>query len=545
MINKSKYLLLLHPLNRSWRLTIILILVGLWSGQSIAQISPGDLTTAHANLEGISNCTKCHEVGKKVSVAKCLECHKEIKELIDQNKGYHSSAEVKSKDCFACHNEHHGRNFKIIRFDTVKFNHRDAGFELVGKHSTLACLACHRSELIKSKKSQKSSGSYLGLGTKCLDCHADFHQKTLSPNCLECHNNNAFKPVTGFDHKKTKFPLLGSHQKVDCSKCHKEEERDGQKSRKFTGIAFSNCTDCHKDIHENKFGRDCKKCHSEESFKNAAVSGAFNHNKTDYPLEGKHASVNCKSCHKQSLTARLKFDHCTDCHSDYHKGQLKKSGQTSDCKDCHSVSGFAESNFSIERHNQGGFPLEGPHAATPCVSCHKKDKEWNFKDLKKSCVDCHENIHKNYIDEKFFHNQNCGGCHEVSVWSKVNFDHNTTDFKLTGKHTVTSCKKCHFKEESSGIVKQQFSNLTGRCLDCHTDPHNKQFASIELASCTRCHNFDRWKPVQFNHDNTRFRLDGSHKDVACSKCHKEVSDGSVRYIQYKFEDIRCSSCHLR
>jgi hypothetical protein len=46
----------------------------------------------------MSHCTQCHEVGKKVSSAKCLECHKEIKELIDLNRGYHSSAEVKSKE---------------------------------------------------------------------------------------------------------------------------------------------------------------------------------------------------------------------------------------------------------------------------------------------------------------------------------------------------------------------------------------------------------------------------------------------------------------
>ena len=53
----------------------------------MAQLSPGDLTTAHADLEGMSNCTQCHDLGNKVTNAKCLECHKEIKALITRKEG--------------------------------------------------------------------------------------------------------------------------------------------------------------------------------------------------------------------------------------------------------------------------------------------------------------------------------------------------------------------------------------------------------------------------------------------------------------------------
>jgi hypothetical protein len=383
------------------------------------------------------------------------------------------------------------------------------------------------------------------MGTTCLDCHTDYHQKSLSSNCLSCHNNNAWKPVLGFDHKKTKYPLLGKHQTVDCAKCHKIVDQNGKKIQLFAGIAFSACTDCHRDVHDNKFGKDCKKCHNEESFTKIAGLNTFNHTKTDYPLEGKHLTLECKACHKQSLTAKLKFALCTDCHKDYHKGQLKKPGVTSDCKDCHSLQGFKGSSFTVERHNKGDFKLEGPHIATPCIACHKKGTEWVFKDIKKKCVDCHENIHKAFIDEKFFGNQNCENCHSVLAWSQVKFDHNTTKFKLTGQHALSTCKKCHFKPDTDGKEVQRFSGLSVRCLDCHNDIHNKQFDTSETASCTRCHGYDRWKPVQFDHSKTRFKLDGSHKDVACAKCHKEKSDGMVRYIQYKIDDIRCSSCHLR
>lgn len=533
-----------YALARAWHPWIFPLLLIVASANSQAQISPGELTKAHSKLEGISNCVKCHEVGKKVTSAKCLECHQEIKELIGLSKGYHSSAGVRSKECFSCHNEHHGLNFKIIRFDTLNFNHGDTRFDLTGKHGTLACRSCHKSELIKVKKSQKAAGSYLGLGTGCLDCHADYHQKTLSDNCIACHNYNAFKPVMGFDHRKTKYPLTGRHLTVDCSKCHQVTNQNGKRFQMFSGIAFSKCTDCHKDVHDNKFGKDCKKCHNEESFKNVAGLSTFNHHKTDYPLEGRHQAVDCKSCHRQSLTAKLKFGLCSDCHKDYHKGQLKKPGVASDCRDCHTLEGFASSLFTVERHNQGGFPLEGAHLATPCFACHRKGAEWVFKDLKKKCVDCHQNIHQNYIDEKFFGNQNCVSCHSDIAWSQINFDHNATDFKLAGKHAAISCKKCHFKTEPDGTVKQQFSSLAKRCTGCHADIHYNQFDTRDDASCSRCHEFSGWKPVRFNHDSSRFKLDGRHQDVACSKCHKEISTGTERYVQYKFDDIKCSSCHL-
>lgn len=82
----------------------------------------------------MSNCTKCHDLGKQVSKAKCLDCHTEISDLINQNRGFHSNKNVAVKDCWSCHGEHFGRNFKIIKFDENKFEHNETGFELKGSH---------------------------------------------------------------------------------------------------------------------------------------------------------------------------------------------------------------------------------------------------------------------------------------------------------------------------------------------------------------------------------------------------------------------------
>jgi uncharacterized paraquat-inducible protein A len=51
-----------------------------------AQISPGDLSGPHAELEGMMHCTECHVLGGKVSNEKCLDCHKELKDRIVRTK---------------------------------------------------------------------------------------------------------------------------------------------------------------------------------------------------------------------------------------------------------------------------------------------------------------------------------------------------------------------------------------------------------------------------------------------------------------------------
>jgi hypothetical protein len=117
-----------------------------------AQISPGALSKVHSHLEGISNCTKCHTLGDKVSNEKCLACHTELKVRIDQKKGYHVSAEVKSKQCASCHNDHHGLTFQIIRIDKDKFNHNLSGYKLTGAHSRKKCEDCHKPAFITDIK---------------------------------------------------------------------------------------------------------------------------------------------------------------------------------------------------------------------------------------------------------------------------------------------------------------------------------------------------------------------------------------------------------
>lgn len=511
--------------------------------RSMAQLSPGELSKAHANLEGLTKCVKCHVLGEKQTTPKCLKCHTEIQNLINNKKGYHASAEVKGNKCAKCHGEHFGRDFEIVKFEEKDFDHQLTGFKLEGKHKTLDCAKCHNPELVKNKISQKKSKkSFLGLGTKCLDCHDDFHQQTLKADCLSCHNQDAFRPAPKFKHENSNFKLQGAHKKVDCAKCHKTETRNSKKFQVFKGLNFAKCTDCHKDEHKGKFGTDCLKCHTINSFKQTKTLTGFDHDKTNFSLRGKHRGLDCKSCHKSKYTNPIKHEKCLDCHKDYHEGQLTKNNKIRDCNECHTVHSFKTSSFSFDEHKQTQFALDGAHMATPCFECHKKTEKWNFA-VKTECITCHKNIHENFILAKYIPENNCKACHLTESWKGVTFDHNKTDFKLVGKHVDVTCRKCHFEELGQGKFIQKFKSLNQSCSQCHTDNHNNQFAENGVTTCTNCHTNNNWEPEKFNHNNTRFKLDGKHVNVSCNKCHETKTVGDKKIVVYQMEDISCKSCH--
>jgi hypothetical protein len=526
------------------RLEGIIFIIMLSFFKVTAQISPGDLSNPHSPLEGISNCTQCHDLGNKVSNDKCLKCHSEILRRITDQKGYHSSVEIKGKDCSACHSEHNGKNFQLIRLDAAKFDHNLTGYPLSVPHAKQECKVCHTPQNITDQKLKVKKVTFLGVNTECLACHADYHLRTLSPNCLNCHNPESFVSASKFNHDNARFKLAGKHKNVDCIKCHKIEMPGGKKFQKFRGIQYTNCTSCHKDPHSNKFGQNCRQCHSEESFQVSGIVKNFDHNKTSFRLEEKHLIVNCKACHKTKLTDPLKHDRCTDCHADYHKKQFVNFGVTPDCSQCHSVKSFTMFSFTVENHNLSRFPLEGAHTAIPCYDCHRKQERWNFRDIGTDCKDCHADIHQTFIQPKYYSDASCKVCHTVNRWTDITFDHSKTAFNLTGVHVNLECRACHFRKDSDGNIKQKFSGLSANCAECHNDNHFKQFEQNGITDCTTCHDTDNWKASRFDHNNTAFKLDGKHLNIACENCHKPDQVGSNFYIVYKLKEFKCESCHF-
>ncbi len=177
-----------------------------------AQISPGELAEGHVKLEGSQNCLKCHDPKQGVSPAKCLECHEALKKRVDAGVGLHSRPEYGA--CQKCHVEHTGRKADLVWWGEKgigAFDHALTGYALEGKHTPLKCDACHLPKLGKT---------FLGLKRDCVPCHTDVHKGQFGAKCASCHGQNAWKPVTGFDHTKTAYPLTGLHVNVGCDKCH-------------------------------------------------------------------------------------------------------------------------------------------------------------------------------------------------------------------------------------------------------------------------------------------------------------------------------------
>jgi hypothetical protein len=318
---------------------------------------------------------------------------------------------------------------------------------------------------------------------------------------------------------------------------------DGKKFQEFRGVQFNTCTNCHKDPHNNQFGQNCNQCHSEESFQLVKGIDKFDHNKTNYKIEGKHIGINCKACHKTKFTDPLKYAKCNDCHSDYHKKQFVKNGVTPDCSKCHDEKGFTLFSYTIEQHNLSTFPLAGAHMAIPCYECHKKQETWNFREIGKNCVDCHEDLHEALIQAKYYPGSDCKTCHNENRWGDVAFDHSKTEFKLEGDHKKQGCRACHFKQDLYGISLQKFSGLSVNCSECHIDKHFKQFEKSGQTNCEGCHDTENWKASKFDHNTAAFKLDGKHINVPCAKCHKPTNEGSINYVKYKLKEFKCESCH--
>ncbi len=491
----------------------------------------------------MSNCTKCHELGDKVQNSKCLDCHTEIKSLISSGLGYHSSSDVKGKNCSGCHNEHHGRTFRIVNFNPDKFDHKKAGFNLTGKHSNTDCKKCHKPDFITDNKLKKKKETYLGLNPYCYSCHEDVHQKTLSDNCSDCHNTEAFKPAAKFDHSKAAFKINGAHINVECIGCHKIDEQSGKKYQAFKNISFQNCDACHKDVHQGSFGQNCSSCHETSSFKQINKS-AFDHSRTKFPLIGKHKLVGCNNCHKSPSGYKMKFALCTDCHTDFHKAQFVVNEVTQNCKDCHTEHGFRPSLFTVDMHNKAKFQITGAHLATPCESCHYQESKWIFKGTGIECISCHKNVHGNELKNEFLPDNNCQFCHQTESWNTINFDHSKTNFHLLGKHSSINCSSCHRKTENeiSSII---FSSIKKDCESCHKDVHFGQFAENKISDCGRCHAFENWKPEKFDHSKTEFNLDGAHKNIPCEKCHPQTEVNGNTFIKFKLEDFKCATCHKK
>ena len=505
-----------------------------------AQIfSPGDLSKAHASIEGMRNCTKCHvEGGGGHSDERCLECHDEINRRLEGGTGYHST--VKTKMCAECHLEHRGRNKSIVDWEPSRdeFNHKYSGWPLEGPHKKPKCQDCHEprridDEYVLSLVKEVGRESYLGVSTRCAACHHDEHRNQLGRSCQQCHkvaNDDTFKDASAFDHNKPKdggFPLVGKHKDVKCKDCHEtladtKAQPAFPKPRassflKVKNIEHASCVACHEDYHRGAMGKNCARCHNPKDWSsiNPKAMDAQFHDKFNFQLRGEHTAVACKTCHgpfpgEAAKYKGLKHDRCADCHIDAHLGQIALDEGAVRCEKCHQVTGFIPVLLDAKLHESTHFPLEGSHRTVACKLCHKSDQR---------------------------------------LLAKVPTEVKTTQARR-GRQLLISEARIRMPDV---VTLQDGKPKSADCDICHDDPHLGQFQKeteppdprAGKKACADCHTTAAFKQLKFNHDNSRFPRTGKHKDATCRSCHvppPAKGDDPV-VVPLRTLPFACSSCH--
>jgi len=390
------------------------------------------------------------------------------------------------------------------------------GVEVLGgvnSHAEIGgnCKACHTAPWESAR-----------MEDRCVDCHgniavqmkdvATMHGSMLTGQpdlrCRFCHPEhrgpNAKLTELGdrsFPHEVVGYSLNGHQFKVTreafvCSDCHVDD---------ISKFDLQTCDACHRQMdlglmtaHTLSFGSDCLDCHDGVD----SLVSKFDHDKFAFKLVGKHEGLDCGKCHTD---ARRLGDFQTalqDCQACHRKDEPHQGRYGFDCANCHNENGWKPAEFD---HNLAEFKLEGEHADAACESCHLSNV---FLGTPADCYSCHQKDDEH--DGRF--GTDCSACHTPSSWEDADFDHNKSNFPLTGRHAVLVCEQCH--------TTGQFAGLSTTCVACHGDPgfHAGMFG----LDCAACHTTNNWF-APYNGRHPGIADEGgtgiNHGGASCRDCH--------------------------
>jgi len=167
------------------------------------------------------------------------------------------------------------------------------------------------------------------------------------------------------------------------------------------------------------------------------------------------------------------------------------------------MNGWIPANFD---HNF--YPISSQHNNVNCIECHS---EPNYQP---QCLSCH---YDDFLEE---HNPgdptDCWACHTTSDWGS-NFNHNNTNFPLTGAHIGLPCINCH---------ENGYQGTPTECVACHQNNYNNTTnpdheVLMLPTTCESCHTTNPgWQPATFPIHNQFFELLGAHANITnCDDCH--------------------------
>lgn len=229
----------------------------------------------------------------------------------------------------------------------------------------------------------------------CWACHGGSYLSTTAPNhveadlprtCESCHSTSAWTPATGGDHDRY-WPLTGRHREVSCVSCHADNVYAGT-PRECVGCHLPEFVATTDPDHETGgFPTSCESCHSTLAWRPATF---VDHNRY-WPLEGRHATTACTSCHENGVYAGTPRE-CVGCHlvdydtSDNPSHQALSLAKT--CQSCHDETAWATDRYP--GHDSQFVTSTGDHSRYDCRDCHTDPtSDWDLF----SCTGCHEGEH--------------------------------------------------------------------------------------------------------------------------------------------------------
>ncbi len=448
-------------------------------------------------------------------------------------------------DCASCHSpagweipsdfwrDHEPRKPRVskstgmpITSDTVFFSHnKSTDFPLKGRHAVTDCRDCHETLVFENTSSD------------CISCHTDIHQMTVGNDCARCHTTNHWL-IDDIQqlHVDNGFPLTGVHTSLNCTDCHTSETE-----LRFDRIG-NDCVSCHlSDFNASTnpnhkqagFSTDCLECHD-------PFTADWNTDKVDhsfFPLTKGHEITDCAACHAGGDFANTP-NNCFACHQPDFENTLNPNhvtaGFTNDCAQCHTTDPeWMPAQFTA--HDGQYFPIySGKHqgAWNQCAECHTDPNNY----ASNSCIVCHLNPETDdghtTVAGYVYENSACLACHPTGDVDD-SFDHDASNFPLTGAHITTDCIECH----ANG-----YAGTPTECAACHTQDFNEttnpNHVNLALSNdCASCHTTDPgWAPATFDVHNDFYALNGAHADIShdCAACHNG---------DYNITPNTCMGCH--
>ena len=165
-----------------------------------------------------------------------------------------------------------------------------------------------------------------------------------------------------------------------------------------------------------------------------------------YTLNGAHAIISndCAECHNGDYNNTP--NSCVGCHQiDYDNTTDPNHSAaqfSTDCMTCHSEVAWSPSTFD---HDGQYFPIySGSHDGEwmDCVDCHSDPNDYS----QFQCINCHQNPETDDDHEGIggyvYEDNACLICHPTGETGMA-FNHDITNFPLTGAHIGLDCLLCH------------------------------------------------------------------------------------------------------